>query len=253
MSHDQQHQAALNQQMLILPDWPAPANVRTLQTTRLGGKSLPPYASLNLGMHVGDVAIEVAANRQLLNRWLPTEPVWLNQVHGISVVDAAQASCVPDADAAFARHRHTVCAVMTADCLPVLLCDDAGTVVAAVHAGWRSLLDGVIEATVQAMAAQGKVLAWLGPAIGPEAFEVGEEVRAAFIAKDGRAEQAFKPAKTAGKWLGDIYAIARQRLDSVAVSQVYGGGLCTYNDHERFFSFRRDQVTGRMASLIWLE
>lgn len=246
----------LQQDMLILPDWPAPANVRSLQTTRHGGQSQPPYASLNLGMHVGDVAIDVAANRQQLNRWVPTEPVWLNQVHGIAVVDAAQASCVPDADAAFARHKHTVCAVMTADCLPVLLCDEAGTVVAAVHAGWRSLLDGVIEATVQAMLAENdqlKLLAWLGPAIGPEAFEVGDEVRAAFISKDASAESAFKPGKAAGKWLGDIYAIARQRLSSVGVSQVYGGGLCTYSDSQRFFSFRRDQATGRMASLIWLE
>lgn len=243
----------LHYDMLIMPDWPAPANVRALQTTRHGGQSQPPYASLNLGMHVGDAAIEVAANRQQLNRWVPTEPVWLNQVHGIAVVDAAQASCVPEADAAFARHRNTVCAVMTADCLPVLLCDEAGTVVAAAHAGWRSLLDGVIEVTVQAMSAQGKLLAWLGPAIGPQAFEVGAEVRAAFIARDARAEQAFIPGKLADKWLGDIYAIARQRLDSVGVSQVYGGEFCTYSDSERFFSFRRDQVTGRMASLIWLE
>ncbi len=128
----------LQYDMMIMPDWPAPANVRALQTTRHGGQSQPPYASLNLGMHVGDAAMEVAANRQQLNRWVPTEPVWLNQVHGIAVVDAAQASCVPDADAAFARHRNTVCAVMTADCLPVLLCDEAGTVVAAAHAGWRS-------------------------------------------------------------------------------------------------------------------
>lgn len=243
----------LQYDMMIMPDWPAPANVRALQTTRHGGQSQPPYASLNLGMHVGDAAIEVAANRQQLNRWVPTEPVWLNQVHGIAVVDAAQGSCVPDADAAFARHRNTVCAVMTADCLPVLLCDEAGTVVAAAHAGWRSLLDGVIEATVQAMSAQGRIFAWLGPAIGPQAFEVGAEVRAAFIARDARAEKAFIPGKLADKWLGDIYAIARQRLDSVGVSQVYGGEFCTYSDSERFFSFRRDQVTGRMASLIWLE
>lgn len=249
----QRPQAELTDAMLLVPDWPAPANVRALQTTRHGGKSQAPYASLNLGMHVGDVAIDVAANRQQLNRWAPTEPVWLNQVHGVAVIDAAQASCVPDADAAFARQRHTVCAVMTADCLPVLLCDEAGTVVAAVHAGWRSLLNGVIEATVQAMAAQGNMLAWLGPAIGPHAFEVGDEVRAAFIASDARAEQAFKPSNATGKWLGDLYAIARQRLDSVGVHQVYGGGLCTYSDSERFFSFRRDQVTGRMGSLIWLE
>ena len=239
---------------LIIPDWPAPANVKALQTTRAGGISKPPYDSLNLGMHVGDAPLDVAANRQRLNRYVPTEPVWLNQVHGIEVVDASTASCVPDADAAFARTRHTVCAVMTADCLPVLLCDQAGTIVAAAHAGWRSLLDGVIEATVQAMNKPGNaLLAWLGPAIGPDAFEVGDEVRAAFIERDAKAEQAFKPAASSGKWLGDIFLLGRQRLSNVGVTAVYGGGLCTYHDAGRFFSFRRDKATGRMASLIWLD
>ena len=243
----------LNESDLILPDWPAPPNVRALQTTRAGGISKPPYHSLNLGMHVGDNALDVAANRQRLNRYVPTEPVWLNQVHGISVVDASTANCVPDADAAFARSHHTVCAVMTADCLPVLMCDRQGTVVAAIHAGWRSLLDGVIEATVAHMQKPGsELLAWLGPAIGPDAFEVGEEVRAAFIARDAKAAQAFQPA-AAGKWLGDIFALGRQRLGNVGVTAVYGGGLCSYHDAGRFFSFRRDQATGRMTSLIWLE
>lgn len=243
----------LNDQDLIVPDWPAPANVRALQTTRAGGISKSPYDSLNLGMHVGDAPLDVAANRQRLNRYVPTEPVWLNQVHGITVVDAGIASCAPDADAAFARTRRTVCAVMTADCLPVLICDKAGTIVAAVHAGWRSLLDGVIEKTVVEMGKPGSdLLAWLGPAIGPDAFEVGDEVRGAFIAKDARAEQAFKRAP-AGKWLGDIFQLGRQRLANVGVTETYGGGLCSYHDAGRFFSFRRDQATGRMASLIWLE
>ncbi|ABE49879.1 peptidoglycan editing factor PgeF [Methylobacillus flagellatus] len=243
----------LSDQDLIIPDWPAPANVRALQTTRSGGVSKAPYNSLNLGMHVGDVALDVAANRQRLNRYVPTEPVWLNQVHGITVIDAGTASCVPDADAAYARTRHTVCAVMTADCLPVLICDKAGTIVSAVHAGWRSLLDGVIEETVAEMDKPGSdLLAWLGPAIGPDAFEVGDEVRRAFIARDAKAEQAFRPA-SAGKWLGDIFQLGRQRLANVGVSHIYGGGLCTYDDEERFFSFRRDESTGRMASLIWLE
>ena len=243
----------LNDHDLIIPDWPVPANVRALQTTRAGGISKPPYDSLNLGMHVSDAPLDVAANRQRLNRYVPTEPVWLNQVHGIEVVDASTASCVPDADAAFARTRHTICAVMTADCLPVLLCDQAGTIVAAVHAGWRSLLDGVIEATVQAMNKPGnELLAWLGPAIGPDAFEVGDEVRAAFIERDAKAEQAFKPA-VSGKWFGDIFLLGRQRLSNTGVTAVYGGGLCTYHDAKRFFSFRRDEVTGRMASLIWLD
>lgn len=243
----------LNEHDLIIPEWPAPANVRALQTTRAGGISQPPYDSLNLGMHVNDAPLDVATNRQRLNRYVPTEPVWLNQVHGIEVVDASTASCVPDADAAFARTWHTVCAVMTADCLPVLLCDQAGTIVAAAHAGWRSLLDGVIEATVQAMNKPGnELLAWLGPAIGPDAFEVGEEVRAAFIERDAKAEQAFKPAAS-GKWLGDIFMLGRQRLSNAGVTAVYGGGLCTYHDTGRFFSFRRDEATGRMASLIWLD
>jgi len=243
----------LSDQDLIIPDWPAPANVRALQTTRSGGVSKAPYNSLNLGMHVGDVALDVAANRQRLSRYVPTEPVWLNQVHGITVIDAGTASCVPDADAAYARTRHTVCAVMTADCLPVLICDKAGTIVSAVHAGWRSLLDGVIEETVAEMDKPGSdLLAWLGPAIGPDAFEVGDEVRQAFIARDVKAEQAFRPAST-GKWLGDIFQLGRQRLANVGVSHIYGGGLCTYDDEERFFSFRRDESTGRMASLIWLE
>ena len=243
----------LNDHDLIIPDWPVPANVRALQTTRAGGISKPPYDSLNLGMHVSDAPLDVAANRQRLNRYVPTEPVWLNQVHGIEVVDASTASCVPDADAAFARTRHTICAVMTADCLPILLCDQAGTIVAAVHAGWRSLLDGVIEATVQAMNKPGnELLAWLGPAIGPDAFEVGDEVRAAFIERDAKAEQAFKPA-VSGKWFGDIFLLGRQRLSNTGVTAVYGGGLCTYHDAKRFFSFRRDEVTGRMASLIWLD
>lgn len=243
----------LSEQDIIIPDWPAPPNVRALQTTRHGGISQSPYDSLNLGMHVGDIGVNVAANRQRLNQWVPTEPVWLNQVHGITVVDASVASCVPDADAAYADTRHTVCAVMTADCLPVLICDKAGTIVAAVHAGWRSLLDGVIETTVVAMARPGEeLLAWLGPAIGPDAFEVGDEVRSAFMAHDARAGQAFR-SSSAGKWLGDIFMLGRQRLASVGVTAVYGGGLCTYQDADRFFSFRRDDVTGRMASLIWLE
>ncbi|MCB5184157.1 peptidoglycan editing factor PgeF [Methylobacillus gramineus] len=243
----------LNEHGLIIPDWPAPANVRAIQTSRAGGVSKAPYRSLNLGMHVGDNPLDVANNRQLLNRYVPTEPVWLNQVHGIHVVDAATASCVPDADATFANSRNTVCAVMTADCLPVLLCDKAGTMVAAVHAGWRSLLDGVIEETVAAMITPGaELLAWLGPAIGPQAFEVGDEVRLAFIAKDAAAVDAFRP-RLEGKWLADIFRLGRQRLANVGVTSVYGGGLCTYSEPERFFSFRRDQATGRMASLIWLE
>lgn len=237
---------------LITPDWPAPANVKALQTTRQGGVSMGVYASLNLGDHVKDNPQHVAANRQLLSAYLPSEPVWLNQVHGVRVIDAALSSCLESADASVATHKQVVCVTMTADCLPVLLCDHAGTVVAAVHAGWRSLCDGVIEATVAAMPVPAdQLMAWLGPAIGPEAFEVGSEVRAQFMAKDEQAESAFK-AK-GDKWLGDLYTIARQRLQRLGVTQVYGGGHCTFSESETFFSFRRDGDTGRMGSFIWLE
>ncbi|HQO16105.1 MAG TPA: peptidoglycan editing factor PgeF [Methylotenera sp.] len=239
----------------ISPNWPAPANVKALQTTRLGGVSVAPFASLNLGAHVNDNPISVAKNRQLLSSYLPSEPVWVNQVHGVEVIDAAHSTCLQNADASFTTKPNVVCVTMTADCLPVLLCDKAGSVVAAVHAGWRGLCDGVLEAAVSNMPVQAsEILAWLGPAIGPNAFEVGGEVRAQFIAKDAQAENAFKAQ--GNKWLGDIYQIARQRLNQLGVTQIYGGSVnenfCTYTDATRFYSFRRDNVTGRMASLIWL-
>ena len=237
----------------IHPDWPVLAHVRALSTTRLGGCSSAPYDSLNLGSHVGDEPARVAANRAALRAVLPDEPCWLNQVHGVEVADAAVCAGVPDADAAISRLPGKVCVVMTADCLPVLLCDRAGTVVGAAHAGWRGLVDGVIEATVAKMAVpSSEVLAWLGPAIGPQAFEVGEEVRAAFLAVDSAADAAFRPGPQPGKWLADIYLLARQRLGRLGVTAVYGGDACTVTDKERFFSYRRDGRTGRMASLIWL-
>lgn len=237
---------------LIIPEWPAPANVKALQTTRHGGVSTGVYASLNLGDHVKDSPQHVAANRQLLSAYMPSEPVWLNQVHGVRVIDAALSSCLESADASFTNRKQVVCVTMTADCLPVLLCDQAGTAVAAIHAGWRSLCDGVIEATVAAMPVQaGQLMAWLGPAIGPDAFEVGSEVRAQFMAQDMQAESAFKPK--GDKWFGDLYAIARQRLQTLGVTQLYGGGRCTYSEPETFFSFRRDGDTGRMGTFIWLE
>jgi polyphenol oxidase len=239
-------------QSFIYPDWPAPSQVKSIQTTRLGGVSVGPYASLNLGDHVKDNPQHVAHNRQLLNNFVPTEPVWLNQVHGVRVIDAANSSCLESADAAYSNKANVVCVTMTADCLPVLLCNQQGTVVAAVHAGWRSLCDGVIEATVNAMPTDVRdLMAWLGPAIGPDAFEVGAEVRAQFMAQDANAEHAFK-AK-GDKWLGNLYQMARQRLQRLGVNAVYGGGACTYTDQEKFFSFRRDGDTGRMASMIWIE
>ena len=262
----------------IVPDWPAPDNVRALQTTRHGGVSAGVYASMNLGDHVGDDPALVAQNRALLRVRLPADPVWLKQVHGNAVADADHAIGVPEADAAFAQRPNTVCAVLTADCLPVLLCDHAGTVVGAAHAGWRGLAGGAVEAAVRAMGVEpASLMAWLGPAIGPQAFEVGEEVRQAFMAHDPDAHKAFVPcvgralARHVGlkadlqgcsagdtesstqKWLADIYLLARQRLALIGVERVYGGGLCTYGDSERFFSYRRDGATGRMASLVWLE
>lgn len=237
---------------LIVPDWPAPPNVRALQTTRRGGVSAAPYDSLNLGAHVGDNPLAVARNRELLNYLLPSEPVWLEQVHGTDVADADMAGCQVRADACIARHRGSVCVVMTADCLPVLLCDAKGTVVGAAHAGWRGLCDGVVEATVRAMeVAPQNLMAWLGPAIDQGAFEVGDEVRTAFVAAQPQAASAFIPGKS-GKWFADIYALARMRLEALGIVQIYGGGHCTYREREKFFSYRRDGATGRMGAFVWL-
>lgn len=235
----------------IVPDWPAPARVHALQTTRGGGFSLPPYDTLNLGMHVGDDALTVAANRNLLGDLLPSEPLWLTQVHGTQVVDAETAGCQPVGDACVSRRAGAVCAVMTADCLPVLMCDEAGTVVGAAHAGWRGLAAGVLEATVRAMGeAPQRLLAWLGPAIGPQAFEVGGEVRAAFIDAHPQAGDAF--VAHGDKYLADLYRLARLRLTALGVTRIHGGDFCTYRDAGRFYSYRRDGRTGRMATLIWM-
>ena len=244
---------------LLIPDWGgsefAPPGVRALVTTRdyPQGHSVAPYASFNLAGHVGDDPAAVAANRAQLRTLLPAEPLWLNQVHGVAVADVATASPGISADASVAHAPGQVCAVLTADCLPLLLAARDGSVVAAAHAGWRGLADGVIEATVAAMRMPGSELSvWLGPAIGPAAFEVGDEVRAAFCRHDARAAAAFV-AHGAGKWLCDLYALARQRLAALGVTQVSGGGLCTYGAAQRFYSYRRDGATGRMASLIWRE
>ena len=237
---------------LIIPDWPAPQNVRSLQTTRLAGVSRAPYDSLNLGSHVGDAPLDVARNRILLNTLLPSEPVWLEQVHGTVVANADSASCLPRADACIATHRSAVCVVMTADCLPVLLCNQQGTVVGAAHAGWKGLAAGVIEATVQAMNVPAQnLLAWLGPAISREAFEVGDDVREIFITAEPQAEGAFVAGQH-GKWLADLYALARLRLNALGICRIYGGEYCTYLDADKFFSFRRDGVTGRMGTFIWI-
>ncbi len=237
----------------LIPIWPAPLNIRALQTTRLGGVSRAPYHSLNLGSHVNDAPLDVARNRMLLNTLMPSEPVWLEQVHGIVVANADSAGCLPMADACIATHRSAVCVVMTADCLPVLLCDQQGTVVGAVHAGWKGLAAGVIEATVQAMNVPAQnLMAWLGPAISQNAFEVGAEVRDTFIVADPQAERAFVVGQ-GGKWRADIYALARLRLNTLGITKIYGGEYCTYREAGRFFSYRRDGVTGRMGTFIWLE
>ncbi len=239
----------------IEPDWPAPAGVRSGCTTRTGGVSRGPYASLNLADHVGDDPARVARNRALLRSrlGLPSEPLWLRQVHGCEV---ARGRADPDgceADASVATDPGVVCAVLTADCLPLLLCDRAGSRVAAVHAGWRGLAAGVIEAAVASMqTAPADLLVWLGPAIGPNAFEVGDEVRVALLAGDPAATAAFRPSP-AGRWLADINLLARSRLNALGVGQVWGLGRCTVNDAGSFFSYRRDGATGRMASLIWLD
>ena len=242
---------------LIFPDWPAPSSVRALSTTRAGGVSRTPYDQLNLGTHVGDDPAAVVENRRCLRQLagVSAEPVWLSQVHGSTVVDAAGVTIGTAADASFSVTPGVVCAIQTADCLPVLFCDTRGRVVAAAHAGWRGLADGVLEKTVAAMVEQGAlppdILAWLGPAIGPAVFEVGDEVRIGFANIDPAATTAFVPHGD-GKWLADIFLLARQRLAACGVTRVYGGGVCTVSDPQRFFSHRRDRVSGRQASLVWL-
>lgn len=274
----------------ILPDWPAPSHVRAVMTTRAGGVSQAPYDSFNPASHVGDDPAAVAENRRILREWLPAEPLWLNQVHGTRVFEVSLpplqrgaggdlttfpsltpeksppaplckgGEITPEADASMTRLAGQVCAVLTADCLPVLFCDDKGTVVAAAHAGWRGLASGILEETVKALNVEpGRILAWMGAAIGPDSFEVGPEVREAFIARHPLAGIAFRPAlpgtldETPRKWLADIAMLARIRLAAIGVERVYGGGACTFKDSRRFYSYRRDGRTGRMASLIWFE
>jgi len=212
---------------LVLPDWPAPPNVRAVMTTR-------------------------NTTEAELRPLLPGEPAWLRQVHGTRVVRLDQVGSNPEADAAVTGRRSLVCAIRVADCMPVLLADESATVVGAAHAGWRGLSSGVIENTVQAMEiAGGELLAWLGPAIGPKVYEVGEEVRSVFLSRDAAAEAAFSPARR-GHWLLDLYTVARQRLRSCGVERIFGGGYCTYSDPQRFYSYRRDGTASRMAAYVWL-
>lgn len=237
----------------LVPDWPVPAGVRATVTTRAGGVSAGPWASFNLAAHVGDDPAAVAENRRRLRAALdlPSEPAWLAQVHGREV--ARLPGPLPRAaDAAVAFGHGPVCAVLVADCLPVFLASRDGDRVGVAHAGWRGLAAGVIEATVVALGCDPtRLVAWLGPAIGPQAFEVGEDVRAAFTARDPAAASRFRPGR-AGRWLADLPALARQRLMECGVGSVHGGGTCTVSDPARFYSYRRDGDTGRMAALAWL-
>lgn len=248
---------------LIIPDWPGlPPNIGAIATTRRGGISQSPYddgmggGGFNLGTHVGDYLFDVQQNRALLQASLPSQPKWLSQVHGNVVVDAMTVVDAPEADASFSAQAGVVCAILTADCLPVLFCDERGQVAAAAHAGWRGLVGGVLENTVASMRKAGadKIIAWLGPAIGPAHFEVGKEVLDAFVARDAGTFVAFFPvADKPGKYLADIYHLAKILLRKVEITQVSGGGLCTVADAKHFYSYRRDKVTGRMASLIWIK
>lgn len=238
---------------LLHADWPAPANVRTLITTRQGGVSQGRFTSLNLGDHVGDDPAAVAENRRRVQAQVPVPLAYLRQVHGNRVVAAADSlAAAPEADAAFDRSGRAACAVMTADCLPVLFCNHAGSAVAAAHAGWRGLAGGVLQNTLAAMQSPAEeILAWLGPAIGPDAFEVGSDVLTAFAQADPAAEAAFEPIGQ-GKYLADIYLLATQTLRRAGVSQIFGGQHCTVLERDRFFSYRRDGQTGRMVSAVWL-
>ncbi len=238
----------------IIPNWSAPANIKAYSTTRLGGMSSPPYDSLNLGAHCGDDAQTVRRNRQLLQNALelPSQPVWLKQIHSRNVIELP-APVDSEADAAFTRQARQVCAVLTADCMPVLFCNASGDCVAVAHAGWRGLVAGILENTLKtADFVPHLTYAWLGPAIGAQAFEVGDEVRQAFLAHSADTAKAFTPVREKpAHWLADLYLLATQRLQQVGVKHIFGGDFCTYGDKTRFFSYRRDNITGRMATLIY--
>ncbi|BAW80963.1 hypothetical conserved protein [Candidatus Nitrosoglobus terrae] len=244
-----------NSPLVITPCWPAPSNIRAYTTTRNGGVSCPPYDSFNLADHVGDRTDKVQENRKILAKSLalPSEPVWLEQVHGNNIIDAAHG--IGQGDASIAHKPDIVCGVLTADCLPLLLCNQQGTRVAAVHAGWRGLAAGIIERIIKALDISSEhLLAWMGPAIGPTAFEVGSEVKQIFIHQDSRNTVAFSALSplSQGRWLADIYQLARLALTKLGIRYIYGGHYCTMTESKRFYSYRRDGETGRMATLIWL-
>lgn len=235
----------------IKPDWPAANNIHAAVSLRVGGTSHGGYEAFNLALHVGDNLEIVLSNRKSLSKMLslPSEPVWLDQVHSNRVIDATQGTKLQQADASFTKEAGVVCAVMTADCLPILLTSHDGQVIAAIHAGWRGLLAGIIRNTVVNFDIS-RTMAWLGPAIGPDCFEVGSDVQSSFVDKSEKFSAAFVQKKN-HKYLADIYQLATIELAMLGITQVYGGGLCTVTDKQRFYSYRRDGETGRMASLIW--
>jgi YfiH family protein len=241
----------------LIPEWPAPHWVRACATTRLGGVSSAPFQSMNLSDYVQDAPSSVRENRKILTDvlGLPAQPKWLKQIHGTRIVEADRVGTLttpPEADGSFTSYPDVVCTVLTADCLPILLCDQCGTHIAAVHAGWRGLAAGVLETAVAALQKPAEhLLAWLGPAIGPQAFEVGDEVVRAFVEFDEQAQAAFLP-NDSGRWMANLYLLARQRLTRLGVERIYGGKWCTFSEPDRFYSYRRENKTGRMASLIWL-
>lgn len=245
-----------NEMKVIYPSWPVPTHVHALTTTRQGGISQSPYDFLNLGIHVGDDLNRVIHNRQLLSSALslPNEPVWLNQIHSTKVLDLANYQ-LTDADGSYSNQAKSVSAVLTADCLPVLFCSKQGDEIATAHAGWRGLCNGILENTVRHFnCSASQIMAWLGPAIGPKRFEVGQEVKNQFVDYDADAIKAFVLINASEqKYLADLYLLARQRLQSVGIRQIYGGDYCTYTQSELFYSYRREQQTGRMASLIWFD
>ncbi len=245
----------MNNTHYIKPNWPAPINVCAYVTTRTDGRSKPPYNSFNLAQHVGDNPIDVLANRKQLHDELnlPNEPIWLKQMHGNNVIRANQMMINTEADASYTTSPDTICVILTADCLPILLCDRLGTKVAAIHAGWRSLSAGIIEKTVKTLNTSGsQLLAWLGPAISQQFYEVGKDVYDKFVQYSKESKKAFTQ-NNKSKWLTNIYTLAKQRLLSCSITNIYDNKLCTFSDEQRFFSYRRDGKTGRIASLIWFK
>ena len=239
----------------LVPDWPAPARVRAFVTTRAGGVSTGEYASMNLGLSSGDDPSSVARNRDIVRAALPADPTWLAQVHGIAVhdLDGPAAALRPRADAAATSTPGRVAVVLTADCMPLFLADRKGRRVAVAHAGWRGMASGVIESSVRALGGDpADICAWMGPTIGPDAFEVGPEVKDAFEGHDAGAGEGFRAGRP-GKLMADLYALARRRLTKSGVREISGGGFCTFHDSERFFSYRRMRESGRMGAFIWID